>query len=288
MNTDLDAPLDFSEPAEETDRAIFTNERARSSGTFNPAAVFGLSDETPERRDERREPTRGVDPFAVAAGLSAIGLVVIALVAIGALVAYQYLRESVRLSAKTQQIQQIAAGLAGLQARVDAIEADRAGERPVELRGDEPTAPAFTAAIAQIGARLDRVRDDANDHFQGLASRLDKLEANAATPPAVAPPVAAADRPAAATGPATAADAAAPPANPQHVLTGFAIRRIRDGVVSISGPGGEVSVSVGDVIPGAGRVVGISRHGRNWVVVTSLGIIKSAWKSAKAHHAPGA
>ena len=41
----------------------------------------------------------------------------------------------------------------------------------------------------------------------------------------------------------------------------------------IDGRQGPISVAPGDVIPGAGRVIKFERRGRDWVVVTTVGII---------------
>ena len=36
-----------------------------------------------------------------------------------------------------------------------------------------------------------------------------------------------------------------------------------------------VEVSPGDILPGVGRVEGVERHGREWVVVTRQGLVTS-------------
>jgi len=41
----------------------------------------------------------------------------------------------------------------------------------------------------------------------------------------------------------------------------------------LNGPQGMVEVSLGDSIPGIGRVQAIMRSGRRWIVATSRGVI---------------
>ena len=57
------------------------------------------------------------------------------------------------------------------------------------------------------------------------------------------------------------------------MLHGYTLEDIRDGMALIEGHEGSFTVAPGDTIPGAGRVLRIERHGRDWMVVTSLGVI---------------
>ena len=63
------------------------------------------------------------------------------------------------------------------------------------------------------------------------------------------------------------ANAARIPAN------GYVLRDVREGIAVLEGRSGLREVALGDTIPGAGRVRAIEKHGREWVVVTSLGVI---------------
>ena len=60
---------------------------------------------------------------------------------------------------------------------------------------------------------------------------------------------------------------------PKPPLRGYAVIEVGDGFATIRGREGTISVAAGDMIPGLGRVLRIERHGREWVVVTSLGVI---------------
>jgi hypothetical protein len=55
------------------------------------------------------------------------------------------------------------------------------------------------------------------------------------------------------------------------------LRDVYDGVALVEGRDGYQEVAVGQMLPGAGRVEAIERRGDRWVVVTSLGLIASAW-----------
>ena len=60
---------------------------------------------------------------------------------------------------------------------------------------------------------------------------------------------------------------------PKPPLRGYAVIGVGDGFATIRGREGEISVGAGDIIPGLGRVLRIERHGREWLVVTSVGVI---------------
>jgi hypothetical protein len=51
------------------------------------------------------------------------------------------------------------------------------------------------------------------------------------------------------------------------------VREVIDGVAILQGRRGVIEVSVGDVVPGAGRVQSIARQGGRWVVATNTGVI---------------
>ena len=117
---------------------------------------------------------------------------------------------------------------------------------------------------------------DASPRFADLAARLDKLEKKAASP-------------------TLAAVAPAPPPKPiadsgesrphrferndrVHRETEASAARLRRHrrrrwIRHDRGREGAISVGPGDMIPGLGRVLRIERHGREWLVVTSVGVI---------------
>jgi hypothetical protein len=63
-------------------------------------------------------------------------------------------------------------------------------------------------------------------------------------------------------------------ANPNRIpVHGYVLRDVRQGVAVLEGRSGLRQVAPGDDIPGAGRVRAIEKRGREWVVVTSVGVI---------------
>jgi hypothetical protein len=65
----------------------------------------------------------------------------------------------------------------------------------------------------------------------------------------------------------------AAPDRPQ-VLDGWAVRDVYDGAAILENRRRRlVEVAPGDILPGVGRVEGVERHGRDWVVVTRQGLV---------------
>ena len=56
-------------------------------------------------------------------------------------------------------------------------------------------------------------------------------------------------------------------------IANWTVLDVFDGTAVLKGPRGVVEVAVGDTIPGVGRVQGIMRSGRRWVVATTKGVI---------------
>ncbi len=233
------------------------------------------------------------DPVAIAAGIAALGLV-----GIGGLAAYDHMRQSAAFAVKAQETQDLAANVNLLKSRLDAIEAARAHEEIAdlhkvlgEIKAGASATQGFGASLAQLTARVDRVEKDqgarfdklgeridrdAAARFADIAARIDKLEKKAAAP------AVAATAPVAPQKPASAPLAGAPNVSnettgsiekPKPLLRGYALDDIRDGEAMIDGRDGPLTVAPGDVIPGAGRVLRFEKRGREWVVVTTLGII---------------
>ena len=73
-------------------------------------------------------------------------------------------------------------------------------------------------------------------------------------------------------------DSGKPPGTPSslpvvHTLAGFSVRGIYGGKAMVQTADGFMMVEPGKVIPGAGEVQRIERHGQEWVIITSEGII---------------
>ena len=67
---------------------------------------------------------------------------------------------------------------------------------------------------------------------------------------------------------------AAKPSVRPAVLDNWIVRDVYSGIALVEGRSGSVrEVVPGEVLPGAGEVRAIERHGRGWIVVTSRGII---------------
>lgn len=243
------------------------------------------------------KPARRLDPLGIAASLAALGFL-----AVGAFAGFDHMRQSALVAGKDQENESLVDSVAALKTRIEAIETMRSQEQSAELRkalseikATAVTAQGYGASIGQLAQRVDRLEKDQNARFDRLSeridqssagrigeivARLDKLEKKPAsialaTPPA--PPPAPAPAPAKAPAPPmppnVSNDITGSIDKPKAILRGYALEDIRDGMALIDGRDGPYSVSPGDVLPGAGRVLKIERRGRDWVVVTSLGII---------------
>jgi hypothetical protein len=55
----------------------------------------------------------------------------------------------------------------------------------------------------------------------------------------------------------------------------WTVIEVAEGVATLEGPTGLIEVSIGDVLPGVGRVEAISERGGQWVIATNKGVITS-------------
>ncbi|MGD0641422.1 MAG: hypothetical protein ABSC22_11800 [Roseiarcus sp.] len=224
---------------------------------------------------------------AWASGLAA-GLALLAAVAAAGL--YDHVRQSNLLAAKAEESHSLAQTVRALKDRIDAIEAARAHDETadlrkvtVEMKAESGATRDLSGALAQLTARLDRVDHDQSARLDkladridrestariaDLATRLDKLEKK---PPAAV--VASLPPPPAKPDPGVSNETTGSIEKPRAPLRGYWVVDVQDGVAIIDGRDGPRQVAPGDVLPGAGRVERIERHGRDWVVVTSSGTI---------------
>jgi hypothetical protein len=173
--------------------------------------------------------------------------------------------------------------LADLAARLDKLEKRAASPT---VAADHDASPRF----ADLAARLDKLEKkaaspivavvapdhDASPRFADLAARLDKLEKRTASPTVAAVAPAPPPKPIpipAKVDPDVSNETTASIEKPKPPLRGYAVIAVGDGFATIRGREGEISVGAGDMIPGLGRVLRIERHGREWLVVTSVGVI---------------
>jgi hypothetical protein len=240
-------------------------------------------------------PRAGLSRSVVWASSLAAGLALIAGVAAAAL--YDHARETTLLAAKSEETRSLAQTVKGLKDRIDAIEAARSRDESAdmrkiaaELKGASAGVRDLSANLGQTnaridkldrdhGARLDKLADrfdhetagkltDLSGKLADLSGRLDKVEKRpvAAIPATPAPP-------------AKPAPAAAAVSNEttgsidRPKLRGYWLVDADEGYAVIDGRDGPQQVAPGDIVPGVGRVQRIERRGRDWVVVTSAGVI---------------
>jgi len=237
---------------------------------------------------DRAPPRAGLSRAVVWASSLAAGLALIAGVAAAAL--YDHARETNLIAAKSEETRSLAQTVKTLKDRIDAIEAARAHDEgadmrkiAAEMKGESAGVRDLSANLGQTNARIDKLERDHGarldkladrfDHetagkLADLSGRLDKVEKRpvAAAPVAPAPP-------------AKPVPAAAMVSNEttgsidRPKLRGYWLVEADEGYAVIDGRDGPQQVAPGDVLPGIGRVQRIERRGRDWVVVTSAGVI---------------
>lgn len=193
------------------------------------------------------------------------------------------------------QNQGFATALRSLDAKIDAIAAQNAHEEVASLRagadqfksGLEATRNNFALAVAQLTTRADRIdrefigrqerfEKEIAARFERLTERLDRLERTAGAGAQTSTiPQALSQVPAPAAPAPVALPARQSRADDSRAPGGYYLRAVSNGVARLENRNGAlVDVQQGDALPGAGRVRAIERRGRQWVVVTSNGVIE--------------
>ncbi|WCS22666.1 hypothetical protein LOK46_15815 [Methylobacterium sp. NMS14P] len=199
--------------------------------------------------------------------------------------------ETVRLAADIAQLHTV---LADLRASTD-VARKEAASRSTAL-GERLTQADKTlnGKIAALGERLEQVERDHNTRLSGLAAQLDRRAAAAPAAAKAEPtqtgsigePARAAEakievKPEVRVADAKASEPKPKPAAPDKppVIEGWALRDVYEGTAILENRRRRlVEVAPGDIIPGVGRVEGVERHGREWVVVTRQGLVTAqAW-----------
>ena len=240
-------------------------------------------------------PRAGLSRTVVWASSLAAGLALIAGVAAATL--YDHARETSLLAAKSEETRSLAQTVKTLKDRIDVIEAARgrdesAATRKIaaELKSAGAGVRDLSANLGQTnaridkldrdhGARLDKLTDrfdhetagklvDLSGKLADLSGRLDKVEKRPLVAAPVAPAPLAKPIPAAA---AVSNETTGSIDRPK--LRGYWLVDAGEGYAMIDGRDGPQQVAPGDVMPGVGRVQRIERRGRDWVVVTSAGVI---------------
>lgn len=138
---------------------------------------------------------------------------------------------------------------------------------------------AQTAAAADLGARLDRARNDDARQREEISERIARIERQisdgrpTATQASLPQPNNSTVVPRVAIAPPPPAAASEPSQRKPQGLAGYVVREVYNGMALIEGRNGYLEVYPGAFVPGAGRVQQITRRSGQWVVVTSNGVI---------------
>lgn len=258
-----------------------------SEETFEQASLKFLPFEARDTRGGEAKPKTS-DPWlskrqlGIAASLALV-------FALGGGAIFAEVGHSREISAKIQENKSLAANVGALKERLDALEAGRGKEELTELRklvaemkqGTQASRE-FGIAVGQLTARVEHIERDQTARIEKInekldkdstaklaeiASRLDKLEKRPAAPVVAAIP-APTPKP-----PTVSNETTGSIEKPLPRLRGYSLEEVRDGYAIIDSRDGAQSVAPGDFIPGAGKVMKIERRGREWVVVTNLGLI---------------
>jgi hypothetical protein len=248
----------------------------------------------PRARSASRRPSRPWKWIIGAAAGGASAAAVITLVwAIGA----------ARLGDGATSQQALADAVGALRDQVASLEASTVA-KPAEKAAAAVSAAQLRAAIARLEARLDSGAGKTSTKLTQVASQLEKLDAQSARESAaklseiterldrlhhqiatISTETTGSIQKPAALLPFHAAAAVSPPreirakdtqahrAEGSRPLDNWVLRGVHDGTALVEGAQGLREVTPGSVLPGAGRVKSIERHGGEWVVITTAGVI---------------
>ncbi|MCJ2138324.1 hypothetical protein MKK69_30450 [Methylobacterium sp. J-026] len=195
--------------------------------------------------------------------------------------------ETARLGSDIAQLHQV---LADLRASTDTARKEataRSGALSERLAQLDKTLAAKTAAL---GERLEQVEREQNVRIAGLAAQIER-RSPPVTPVAKAEPTQTGSlaetrsvEPKAGDAKITEARLAdikpadakpkAPAVEKTPVIDGWAVRDVYDGMAILENRRHRLlEIGPGEVLPGFGRVEGVERRGRDWVVVTRQGLV---------------
>lgn len=196
--------------------------------------------------------------------------------------------ETARLASDIAQLHHV---LADLRASTDTARKEATarssalGERIAQLD------KSLNAKTAALGERFEQVEREQNTRIANLTAQLDRRTAAAASAAKAEPTQTGSLADAPRVGETKTADArgsetkfadakpaevkAKPAASEKpQVIDGWAVRDVYDGTAILENRRRRlVEVAPGDLLPGVGRVEGVERHGREWVVVTRQGLV---------------
>lgn len=183
--------------------------------------------------------------------------------------------ESARIGTEVEQLGRV---LAALKESQEAARKEAAGRSAGLTERVAKAEQGLTGKISALGERVEQAEREQGAKLAALTTQIEKRAA-VVTPPA----------------PVQQATATATPAKPEPTQTGsiepkkapekpavveaWAVRDVYDGTAILEDRRRRlVEVGPGDSVPGLGRVEGIERRGREWVVVTRQGLITpQAW-----------
>jgi len=133
----------------------------------------------------------------------------------------------------------------------------------------------------QLGSRIDHVNSSVERSQRELLAKLDQLQKQlkSVENQAMAAAVGIKKIQSVATSKSTPQNRGSPPrpseASEFRNVGRWSVWEVVDGTAILEGPEGFITVSTGDVVPGAGRVEAIVRRDGRWVVATTQGVISN-------------
>lgn len=172
------------------------------------------------------------------------------------------------------EIERLARTMAAVQDAVDAGRKDAAGRGATLAERVAKVEQAVSGKVAALSERVEQAEREAAGRFATLAGQIEKQRA--AVPAPVAP-VAAKPEPVKIEPVQTGS--IEPKKDKPAIIETWAVRDVFDGMAVLEDRRRRlVEVGPGGAVPGIGRVEGIERRGRDWVVVTRQGLITpQAW-----------
>jgi hypothetical protein len=122
----------------------------------------------------------------------------------------------------------------------------------------------YTPAVGDVGRNRSELIRRADQSGVAPMHNVPSIEQTAATKPAATPLQ---------RGGKTRHRPTPAPETRPNTIEGWKVRDIFGGTAVLQGPDGIRKVSIGDTVPGAGRIDSIVRWGSRWVVATSKGLI---------------
>jgi hypothetical protein len=257
---------------------------------------ISLLEFVPIRRPETRfAPESPAKPFLPS--WAAIGLVAgfVCLAGAGAALGYVKVHRLQAQVVRLQDTQNLAAAVNKMESRLGAVEAARDKDQAndlrrllAEIKSGAATTRDLGTTVGQLSSRVDRIEKDQtarfdklNDHIDhessarlaDMSARLDKLEKKPATSSVVSVTPAPPPAPKVVQAPVISTELTGTVEKPKPRIRGFTVADVRNGYAVVESRDGPQPVVAGDYIPGAGRVLRIERHGHDWAVVTTTGVI---------------